>query len=41
MELVATLSATSVDAKELDALTADFEKLNGVRFATWSSRVSD
>ncbi|HMK90887.1 MAG TPA: MgtC/SapB family protein [Methylocystis sp.] len=41
VELVARLSATSVDAKELDALTTEFEKLQGVRHATWSSRVSD
>lgn len=41
IELVARLSATSVEADELDALTTEFEKLDGVRHATWSSRVSD
>jgi putative Mg2+ transporter-C (MgtC) family protein len=41
VELVATLSATSVEAPELDALTTEFEKLAGVRHATWSSRLSD
>ena len=41
VELVATLSATSVEAKELDAVTADFARLDGVRHATWSSRSSD
>ncbi len=41
IELVATLSATSVEAKELDAVTREFDKLVGVRHATWSSRSSD
>jgi putative Mg2+ transporter-C (MgtC) family protein len=41
VELVATLSATSVEAKELDAVTADFARLDGVRHATWSSRSND
>jgi putative Mg2+ transporter-C (MgtC) family protein len=41
VELVATLAATSVNAAELDAFTTAFEKLDGVRHATWSSRVSD
>jgi len=38
---VATLSATSVKAGELDAVTADFARLDGVRHATWSTRSSD
>ena len=41
VELVATLSAISVKAKELDAVTADFARLDGVRHATWSSRSND
>jgi putative Mg2+ transporter-C (MgtC) family protein len=41
VELVATLSATSVEAKELDLVTAELEKLDGVRHATWASRSSD
>ncbi len=41
VELVATLSAISVEAKELDAVTADFARLDGVRHATWSSRSND
>jgi putative Mg2+ transporter-C (MgtC) family protein len=41
VELVATLSATSVKAGELDAVTADFARLDGVRHATWSTRSSD
>ena len=41
VELVATLSASSVEGDELDQLTTEFEKLDGVQHATWSSRVSD
>lgn len=41
VELVATLSATSVVARELDAVAAELEKLAGVRYATWASRTSD
>jgi putative Mg2+ transporter-C (MgtC) family protein len=41
VELVATLSASSVEAKELDAVTAQLERLAGVRHATWASRSSD
>jgi len=41
VELVATLSASSVKADELDRLTTELEKAEGVRHATWSSRVSD
>ncbi len=41
VELVATLSATSVEAEELDAVTAQLEALEGVLHSTWSSRSSD
>jgi putative Mg2+ transporter-C (MgtC) family protein len=41
VELVATLSATSVEAEELDLVTTQLEKLAGVRYATWASRTSD
>ncbi len=41
IELVATLSATSVEADELDAVTSELAALAGVLHATWSSRSSD
>jgi putative Mg2+ transporter-C (MgtC) family protein len=41
VELVATLTATSVDAQELDAVTVSLEKAPGVEHATWSARASD
>jgi putative Mg2+ transporter-C (MgtC) family protein len=41
VELVATLTATSVDAQELDAVTLALEKSPGVEHATWSARTSD
>ena len=41
IELVATLAATSADAAELDAVTAELEKVDGVRHATWASRSVD
>ncbi len=41
VELVATLSASSVKPRELDAVTAELEKLNGVRHATWATRSND
>ena len=41
VELVATLSATSVEAEELDAVTTQLEALEGVLHSTWSSRSSD
>jgi putative Mg2+ transporter-C (MgtC) family protein len=41
VELVATLSATSVKAEELDAVTNELATLDGVSYATWTSRSSD
>ncbi len=41
VELVATLSPSSVEADELDAVTAELAALDGVLHATWSSRRSD
>jgi putative Mg2+ transporter-C (MgtC) family protein len=41
VELIATLAATSVDAGELDAVTAALESGPGVSYATWTSRATD
>ena len=41
IELVATLSATSVKADELDVVTSQLAALAGVLHATWSSRSTD
>jgi putative Mg2+ transporter-C (MgtC) family protein len=41
VELVATLSNTSVDADELDAVTNELRDLSGVMHASWSSRISE
>ncbi len=41
VELIATLAATSVDAPELDAVTAALEVAPGVVYATWTSRSTD
>ncbi|ARN80814.1 MgtC/SapB family protein [Methylocystis bryophila] len=41
VELIATLAATSVHPKELDAVTNDLERVAGVRHATWGSRSED
>jgi len=41
VELIATLAATSVDAAELDAVTAALEAGPGVSYATWTSRATD
>jgi putative Mg2+ transporter-C (MgtC) family protein len=41
VELIATLATTSADAKELDAVTGQLEKIPGVSHATWSSLASD
>jgi putative Mg2+ transporter-C (MgtC) family protein len=41
VELVATLAASSVDARELDAVTLALEKAPGVEHATWAARASD
>jgi putative Mg2+ transporter-C (MgtC) family protein len=41
VELIATLAATSVNPTELDAVTAELERVAGVRHATWGSRSED
>ncbi len=41
VELIATLAATSVEAGELDAVTAALEVAAGVVYATWTSRATD
>lgn len=41
VELVAVLAATSVDARELDAVATDLEKISGVEHASWTSRTTD
>jgi putative Mg2+ transporter-C (MgtC) family protein len=41
VELIAILSATSVEAAELDAVSAALAKLDGVAHATWSTRLVD
>jgi len=41
VELIAILAPTSVDAAELDAVTAALEKAPGVAYATWTSRATD
>ena len=41
MEIVATLVSTAVDAKELDAVTADLARRPGVRHATWDVSTKD
>jgi putative Mg2+ transporter-C (MgtC) family protein len=41
VEIVATLAATSVEAKELDAIVEDLWGLASVSHAAWSSRASD
>lgn len=41
VELIATLAATSVHPKELDAVTSELERIAGVRHATWGSRSED
>ncbi len=41
IELVATLSTTSVDAGELDAVAQQLRALPGVSHASWSSRISE
>ena len=37
VEFVATLAATSIDPVELDAVTRELEKADGVSYATWTS----
>ena len=41
VEVVATLTATAVDAGELDAVVADLAARPGIRHATWSSETRD
>ena len=41
VEIVATLVSTAVDAKELDAVTADLALSPGVRHATWDVSTKD
>lgn len=41
VELVATLTSTSVDPKELDAVAAALGKLAGVEHASWSAQTSE
>jgi putative Mg2+ transporter-C (MgtC) family protein len=41
VELVAVLSATSVEPTELDAVAADLEKVAGVEHASWTSQTVD
>ncbi|TDX66997.1 putative Mg2+ transporter-C (MgtC) family protein [Methylosinus sp. sav-2] len=40
-ELVAILTSTSVDPKELDAVAADLEKIPGVEHASWTAQTSE
>lgn len=41
LEIVATLVSTAVDAKELDAVTAELARRPGVRHATWDVSTKD
>jgi len=41
VELVATLTANSVEPEELDQVTQDLEKTPGVTYATWTSSAVD
>jgi len=41
VELVAILTSTSVDPKELDAVAADLEKIAGVEHASWTAQTSE
>jgi putative Mg2+ transporter-C (MgtC) family protein len=41
VEIIATLVSTAVDAKELDAVTADLARRPGVRHATWDVSTKD
>ena len=40
VDVIATLTASAVDAKELDAVTTELERLPGIRHATWASRTT-
>jgi len=41
LEIIATLVSTAVNAKELDAVTADLARRPGVRHATWDVSTKD
>ncbi len=41
VELVAILTSTSVDPKELDFVAADLEKVAGVEHASWTAQTSE
>ncbi len=41
VEVIATLVSTAVEAKELDAVTADLARMPGVRHATWDVSTKD
>ncbi|WP_036293587.1 MgtC/SapB family protein [Methylosinus sp. PW1] len=41
VELVAILTSTSVDPKELDAVAADLETIPGVEHASWTAQTSE
>ncbi|GJE54076.1 MULTISPECIES: MgtC/SapB family protein [Methylobacterium] len=41
VEVVATLTATAVDSKELDAVVAELAAQPGIRHATWSVQTGD
>lgn len=41
VEIVATLATSSVTSQQLDAVVDSLARLDGVSYATWSSRISD
>jgi putative Mg2+ transporter-C (MgtC) family protein len=41
VELIATLTSTSVDPNELDAVAADIGKIAGVEHASWTAQTSE
>ncbi|MBY6241810.1 MgtC/SapB family protein [Methylosinus sp. Sm6] len=41
VELVATLTSTSVDPKELDAVAADLGRIAGVEHASWTAQTTE
>ena len=41
VELVAILTSTSVDPKELDAVATDLDKIAGVEHASWTAQTSE
>ena len=40
VDVIATLTASAVEAAELDAVTAELEKAPGIRHATWTSQTT-